>query len=264
VLILAGCLLIMLAITAEALQYPWGTRDMEAPLPDPPLPTFEVLSYAEYLEMIGVEKTVITLADIEILPGGNVQAEYIHEAVQEPEPEAISEAISEPLPEQAFTDEPDEIPQATPEPVPEPEPEIHVEINRYVLLGSVKIPKINISANLYLGIGDQMNHGVGHLEGTPLPGGRGNSVLAAHRTATRGTPPFRYLDLLSDGDAIIVDFDGDIFTYTVYDSFIVGEHDTWVLGPVKGEPHILTLVTCDPVVTARTKDRLIVRARLEE
>jgi len=72
------------------------------------------------------------------------------------------------------------------------------------------------------------------------------------------------LDLLSAGDEVIVDLDGEIFTYIVYDNFIVDENDTWVLRPVEGESHILTLVTCDPVVSTRAKNRLIVRARLAE
>jgi sortase A len=133
------------------------------------------------------------------------------------------------------------------------------------LLGSIKIPRINISENLFMGTGGQMRHGAGHLAGTPMPGERGNVVIAAHRVMSGGKQPFRHLDLLRNGDAVAVKFGDETFTYEVFDSFIVNERDLWVLYPLGGETHMLTLVTCDPVVSVgRRENRLIVRARLAE
>jgi sortase A len=232
-MIFAGCFLVFVAITSEVVEYPWTSDGTE--LHDPSPPIFDVLSYAEYLEMTSretnaaasTENFAASVTQIETLPGNS---DYDYEVELD-------------------------IPIEAPEDVP--------EISKYVLLGSVKIPRINVSENLFLGTGNQMNHGIGHLEGTPLPGEEGNAVIAAHRTSSRGVYPFRYLDLLREGDTVIVDFGGETFSYAVFDSFVVNENHTWVLNPIEGETHSLTLVTCDPVLTTRAKNRLIVRTRLE-
>ena len=133
----------------------------------------------------------------------------------------------------------------------------------FVLLGSVQIPRINISENLLMGTIREINFGIGHLIGSPLPGERGNSVIAAHRVAVNGMQPFRHLDRMQNGDVIHVDMGGTVFTYEVFDMFIVHKDDVWVLNRCPYEPYLLTLVTCDPVVSAtRRYDRLIVRAKL--
>ena len=133
----------------------------------------------------------------------------------------------------------------------------------FVLLGSVQIPRINISENLLMGTVREINFGIGHLIGSPLPGESGNSVIAAHRIAINGMQPFRHLDRMQNGDVIHVDIGGTVFTYEVFDMFIVHKDDVWVLHGCPYEPYLLTLVTCDPVVSAtRRYDRLIVRARL--
>jgi sortase A len=108
-----------------------------------------------------------------------------------------------------------------------------------------------------------MNYGVGHLEGTPLPGGQGNSVIAAHRVSSSGRHTFRHIDKLQDGDIITISILEETFRYEVYDRIIVHRDEVWVLGPIRGERHALTLVTCDPVVGVGNREyRLIVRARL--
>jgi sortase A len=132
-----------------------------------------------------------------------------------------------------------------------------------VLLGTVKIPRLDISENLLEGTYDQMHYGIGHLAGTPLPGAEGNAVIAAHRVSSSGMFPFRHLDMLEAGDTVTVELGDESFTYEVYNSFIVNQQEVWVLEPLEGETHTLTLVTCDPVVSAtRRPNRLIVRARL--
>jgi sortase A len=228
VLILTGGLLISFTLIAEAIEYPWISKVDEAELPDPPLPGFSVYLYTEYVETKEVENVGRGIAEFEMLPGGNQV---------EPMPEAITE----------------------------PEAETDRDIQRYVLMGSVKIPRINISENLFMGTGRQINHGIGHLEGTPLPGEEGNAVIAAHRVSTTGKQSFRHLDKLQTGDTVIVNLSGEIFVYEVYDNFIVNENDLWVLQSVENETYLLTLVTCDPVFTVTNREnRLIVRARLKE
>ena len=133
----------------------------------------------------------------------------------------------------------------------------------FVLLGSVQIPRLNVSENLLMGTVREINFGIGHLIGSPLPGERGNSVIAAHRIATNGMQPFRHLDRMQNGDLIHIDMGGVVFTYETFDMFIVHKNDVWVLHRCPYEPYLLTLVTCDPVVSAtRRYDRLILRARL--
>jgi sortase A len=233
VLILAGCVFMAVPLLIEGFEYPWVPASDESELPDPSPPAFAAYSYAEYVEIVkniggeeGGERAK-EAAWRDILPGGE------EEEVDEPSPETSPESAQ------------------------------NKGGHRYVLLGSVKIPKINLSENLFMGAEDPLRHGVGHLEGSPMPGEEGNAVLAAHRVSSNGKQPFRHLDKLVAGDAVSVKFGEEIFIYEVFDSFIVSQHDLWVLQPVKGEPYLLTLVTCDPVVSAgRRENRLIVRARL--
>lgn len=125
----------------------------------------------------------------------------------------------------------------------------------YVVLGVIKIPRLEVSEHLLEGTDRQMRYGVGHLTGTAAVGAEGNAALAAHRNLS-----FRYLDLLRSGDNIILTVGEDTFTYEVYDSFVVKPDELWVLNDVEGETHTLTLITCTPYLVS--SHRLIVRARL--
>lgn len=246
-LIAVGCVLVLIAIAAEAIAYPWvsyTSHTSEDALPDPPPPAFETYSYAEYLEIISVtpqeEPSVDIVAALDVLPSPDAP------------PPAEGEAEHD-VPQ----DEPPE------EEVEEAPCEIEAYIQKFVWLGSVKIPRINVSENLFLGTASQVNYGIGHLEGTPMAGQEGNAVIAGHRVSTVNKQPFRYIDKLENGDVVIVSLGDEVFTYEVYDRFIVSEHAMWVLYPDANETHVLTLVTCDPVVTVTRRDnRLIVRARL--
>lgn len=233
----------------ELIAYPWLPGGNDTELPDPPPPRIDVISYAEYIESTREEIIEEEITEHMVLPGWDYADEGPHRDIFR----------NEIPPEQALPNiEPPE--EAFPEAVV---PADNNPMVRYVLLGSVKIPRLNVSENLFMGTESQVNFGVGHLIGTPLPGEAGNSVIAAHRTARNGIQPFRHLDLLSVGDAVIVNVNGEVFTYTVYESFIVHELETWVLHSIADETHVLTMVTCDPVVVVTRRDnRLIVRARL--
>ena len=224
-LILAGCICIAVPFVIEAIEYPWSSSADEADLADPPPPDFKVYSYEEYLEgrTLSAQTPVIDRSE---LPGGD---EYTRNPAEESA-----------VPGAARHEEP-----------------------VFVLLGTVKIPRINISENLFMGTDKQMNHGIGHLEGTAMPGERGNAVIAAHRTSSAGKSPFKHLDKMQAGDSVTVSFGDEAFVYEVIESFIVSRHDLWVLQPAEDEPYLLTLVTCDPMHSfARRENRLIVRARL--
>ncbi|MCL2708877.1 MAG: class D sortase [Defluviitaleaceae bacterium] len=138
-----------------------------------------------------------------------------------------------------------------------------VEEYQYILLGTIMIPKLEVKTNLLEGTGDELHHGAGHLRGTALPGREGNCVIAAHRTSNSGMQPFRYMDKLEPGDLINITFGGTEYAYETYRSVIVTKDDLWVLHPFSSESHMLTLVTCDPVISVSGRtNRLIVWARL--
>ena len=127
----------------------------------------------------------------------------------------------------------------------------------YVQLGIIKIPVLNVSQNVLEGTQRQMRYGVGHVTGTDVIGAKGNCAIAGHNTTS-----FRYLDKLQTGDSVVLEVNGNIYTYSVYDSFAVLPDETWVLNDIDGEDYALTLITCTPYLVS--SHRLIVRARLAD
>lgn len=126
-------------------------------------------------------------------------------------------------------------------------------------LGTIKIPKIQISENIVEGTVDELLYGVGHARGTALPGQPGNCVLAGHRNYVV-MRPFRYLDKVEIGDNIYITDDTSTYTYEVFDIFEITPDEIWVMQAQEDESHMLTLITCTPVLTYT--NRMIVRARL--
>jgi sortase A len=92
--------------------------------------------------------------------------------------------------------------------------------------------------------------GVGHYEGTALPGQVGNMAIAAHRT-THGAS-FDKLDTLRPGDQIIVETADGWYTYEFVSEKTVLPTDTSVIAPVPNHPEMvpverwLTMTTCTP------------------
>lgn len=243
-LVAAGLLLITTAVVIEAVQYPWATLGgaaiNETVLPDPSAPVIEYIDYRDIQDKFDAAVSLpVSLPD---------DASDIVFSDETPSP---TKEFHEPL--QSATPEPEPSPAQTPNPTA-----------KYILLGTVKIPRLSVSENLFEGTEGQMRYGIGHVEGTALPGEAGNSAIAGHRALSNGMQPFRYLDKMQNGDLITITLGDEIFTYEVYDMFIVSMTDIWVLGLPEDETHILTLITCDPLVSAvRRVNRLIVRARLQ-
>ncbi|MEO8458421.1 MAG: class F sortase [Chloroflexota bacterium] len=81
---------------------------------------------------------------------------------------------------------------------------------------------------------------------SPAPGNGGNSVFAAHVT-WNGAAVFYNLSTLGAGDLVhIVYNDGTRLTYTVTDSFLVGENDPNALQVMMATPDdVVTLISCD-------------------
>ena len=111
-----------------------------------------------------------------------------------------------------------------------------------------------------------LSRGVGHYTSTARPGEIGNIGIAGHR-ATNGEP-FRNLDQVRRGDALVVETATTWYTYVVDRTRIVQPTDVWVLDPVPGHPRatpttqLLTLTTCNP--RWASTQRLIVFSHLEE
>jgi sortase A len=107
--------------------------------------------------------------------------------------------------------------------------------------------------------GRTMAFGPGHVDGTPLPGEPGNSVVSGHRDTH-----FAFLRRLRAGDPIVVERrDGRRLQYTVSETLVVDRRDAWVTQEA-GDTR-LTLVTCYPFDAIRPGGplRYVVTARLE-
>jgi sortase A len=108
-----------------------------------------------------------------------------------------------------------------------------------------------------------LNHGyIGHYPGTAMPGQLGNFAVAGHRN-THGQP-FRYLDRIRVGDAVIVEVAGWDYVYQV-DSILpeTEPSDGTVVLPepystdhpsdrygYRTPGHYITLTTCTPAFTS--------------
>ncbi len=120
----------------------------------------------------------------------------------------------------------------------------------------LEIPKINLSVVVSYGTSqDILARGPGMYPEGCFPGEEGNTAIAAHRT-TYGAW-FRKLDLLREGDEIIVTFGDREYIYQVEDVFVVAKNDWSVIDPTPYRA--LTLTTCHP--PGSSTQRLVVRAR---
>jgi LPXTG-site transpeptidase (sortase) family protein len=130
---------------------------------------------------------------------------------------------------------------------------------KLVPLFTMRIPKIGRAYTVYEGVSAQvLARGPGHIPGTAYPWFRGNTGVSGHRV-THGAP-FRLLDRLEKGDAIIVHARGKTMIFAVVWKKRVRPSNTSVLATTTQTA--LTLTTCDPPFSARY--RLVVRAVLTE
>jgi sortase A len=123
-------------------------------------------------------------------------------------------------------------------------------------IARIEIPKIGVSEYVVEGTDvASLRKGPGHYPETPLPGERGTTAIAGHRT-TYGAP-FREIDQLRRGDRITVDMPDGRFRYRVERTKIVDDQDLSVLEPVGHQR--LMLSACHPLYSAA--QRVIVFAR---
>lgn len=145
-----------------------------------------------------------------------------------------------------------ELPVPLPPPAPRfPEPEI--------LLGTIEIPALGVSKNLYEGVTlTTLDRGPGHWPGTAMPGQYGNAVIGGHRTSH--DKPFRDVDQLVAGDEIIYTTADGRFVYIVDEVLIIDPTDIWIIDQEPG--YITTLFACHP--PGSTRQRIVVRATLSD
>ncbi len=144
---------------------------------------------------------------------------------------------------------------ALPQPLDSPvDPNAKVPV---VQIGSIEIPKLNMTQNLYEGVElTVLNVGPGHWPGTAQPGGYGNTVIAGHRVTH--SKPFRNVDKLENGDDIFVTHNNETFNYKVSGTEIVYPKDIWIVDQTPG--FRLTLFACHPPGSA--SQRIVIYAEL--
>lgn len=127
---------------------------------------------------------------------------------------------------------------------------------RGAAIGFIELPTLDSSFVVVEGTGTQeLRRGPGHFPGTPLPGQRGTVAVAGHRT-TYGAP-FRTIDRLRRGDAIVLRMPSGRFSYRVEGTRIVPPTATWVTRRVGYDRLVLT--ACHPLYSAA--QRIVVFAR---
>jgi sortase A len=124
-------------------------------------------------------------------------------------------------------------------------------------VAKLSIPRL--STQLYVVEGDDerdLRRGPGHVQGTAMPGTRGNSVIAGHRDTH-----FRVLKDIRKGDDIVVETSAGQFLYRVRDTSIVPPSNTSSLQPSPGP--MLHLITCYPFYyVGSAPQRFVVEASL--
>lgn len=128
------------------------------------------------------------------------------------------------------------------------------------VIGSLRIPEINIELPIYHGTGEEvLQKGIGHWEGTSLPvgGSSTHSVLMGHR-GLASVDLFSNLDQLQKGDIFYITVLKDKLAYKIdrIKTVLPDEIDDLLIK--EGEDYV-TLVTCTPYAT--NTHRLLIRGK---
>jgi len=124
------------------------------------------------------------------------------------------------------------------------------------VIGEIQVPRLNLKAIVVQGDSHAiLQHAVGHIPDTSLPGQSGNVALAGHRDTF-----FRPLRHIRVGDTIhLKTLDRD-FSYLVESTAVVPATAVEVLSAKNGRT--LTLITCFPFdYIGAAPNRFVVRAR---
>lgn len=124
------------------------------------------------------------------------------------------------------------------------------------VIGIIEIDSVDILEPVVEGTSkDNLKCAAGHVEHTDNLGEPGNCVLCAHNGGLYGVL-FRYLKNVKLGDIVTVtNAAGEIFSYEVYDSFVVDPDEVWILTDLTDDDgnklEVLTLFTCEKNGTKR-------------
>jgi sortase A len=126
-------------------------------------------------------------------------------------------------------------------------------------IGRLSVQRLNMSALVSEGVDDiTLQHAIGHITGTPLPGQSGNVAVAGHRDSF-----FRSLKDLEKHDEIVFTTLHGSYRYVVDEMEVVEPTNVSVLAPTTDK--MLTIVTCFPFrYIGPAPKRFIVRARQVE
>jgi sortase A len=126
-------------------------------------------------------------------------------------------------------------------------------------IGELVIPRLG--AHLFVVEGDDerdLRAGPGHLEGSAMPGGNDNCIIAGHRDTH-----FRVLKDVRKGDEIVLQTAAGEFRYVIRNTRVVYPSNTKSLQPTPGRP-VLHLITCFPFYyVGPAPKRFIVEAELD-
>lgn len=123
----------------------------------------------------------------------------------------------------------------------------------HVVVGTLEIPKINITKTLLEGVSlGVLDEAPGHWPGTALPGHMGNVVVAGHRTVY--DRPFHDIDKLAVGDEVIFTTAEGRFVYRVTSTEIVLPDAMRIIDQTTA--HTATLFACHPL--GSTRQRIVV------
>jgi len=124
-------------------------------------------------------------------------------------------------------------------------------------VAKLSIPRLNTQLYVVEGDGErELRRGPGHVQGTVMPGARGNTVIAGHRDTH-----FRVLKDIRKGDDVILQTSAGEFLYRVNGTSVVAPTNTSSLRPsTTAELH---LITCYPFYyVGSAPKRFVVDARL--
>jgi sortase A len=123
------------------------------------------------------------------------------------------------------------------------------------VLGKMEIPRLGLSVAVLQGTKSKtLMHGVGHIEGTALPGEMGNIGIAGHRDTY-----FRVLKDIRKDDEIQLQTASGIARYEVDWIQITAPRDGTIVSPTSESA--LTLVTCYPFYyVGASPERYVVHA----
>ena len=129
------------------------------------------------------------------------------------------------------------------------------------MIGSVRIPAMNVRLPLYLGSTKaNLARGATVVAGTSAPLGEpdSNSVIAAHRGGYHGNRMFLDIENVKVGDLVYVDTLWDSFVYRAEQIRVVPMSDVSSVALQPGRD-MITLLTCDPYIpTGGAKNRYLV------